>query len=72
MYEICYTLKFWLDWNASHVAVLYDSHGGTLRAGFVVASFLRYSERHNNIIDAVTEFEEKRMGRGCTWQIPQV
>jgi hypothetical protein len=63
LYDICYTLKFWLDWHPSHVALMYDSHGGTLRSAFVCAAYLRYTQRKDNVLDALAEFERLRMQR---------
>lgn len=63
VYEICYTLKFWLEWQSNHVAVFYDSQGGSIRSGFIAAAYLKYSHQSESVIDAFSEFYKARFHR---------
>lgn len=60
LYSLIYTLKFWLDWDSDHVAVLTCSSGGRLRTGFVVACYLTYCGLQPDTIDAFRFFLKQR------------
>ena len=71
VFEICYTLKFWMEWNPRGVAVFFDSSGGGARCGFVIACFLHYIGLKEDTLEGFQTYKQKRYstepgtGAGC-------
>lgn len=60
VFRICYTLQFWLSWDAATVAVLH-CNTGVLRTGFIVACFLVYTGQLKSIEEALEFFSSRRL-----------
>lgn len=58
-FRICYSLKFWLDWDPKHVAVMF-CETSKFRTGFMMACFLAYYGKYDNCITALREFMNLR------------
>ena len=75
VFEICYALKFWLEWNPRGVAVFFDSAGGGARCAFVIACYLHYAGMQHDTVEAFQYFKSKRRctesGEGCALWVCQ-
>jgi hypothetical protein len=61
VFRILYTMKFWLEWDASTVLVLH-CNTGVMRTGFVLAAYLAYSGEQQSMDAALNFFSEARIG----------
>ncbi len=55
VFEVCYALRFWLQWNPKGVAVLFDLTATSGRCMFVVACFQVYMRQQDITIEAFEE-----------------
>jgi len=61
VWQVCYSVKFFLDWDAAHVAVLYTD-GGTHKTALVVACLLTYLGVCDDCREAYALYHRKVMG----------